>query len=230
MSTSNTIDIINYSISNKCYYNTESEKVQIYIHSTQLNINPFRIIDHYSVTADSNIKTAPSFIISSKPRYDNDNYADGSIIQVYPSKYWCHHLHLKESHIIQGGPGIDTLNRNSISIEICNWGPLIDTEHGVCTQTGTYLKDDDVYEFNTPYRGYKYFNKYTDKQLESLQNLLILLGKRWNIDVKFKGNGIFSVDRRALMGQPGVYCHNSVRPDIVDISPQVNLVEMLNSL
>jgi hypothetical protein len=223
-------DIIQYAINSACYYNSESTKSQIYLHSSLLNVNPFRLIDFYAYNIDSDTKTAPSFIISSNPKDIYSNYTDGTIVQAYSSKYWSHHLYLKESHLIQGGPGIDSLSRNSISVELCNWGPLIATEHGICTTTGIYLKDSEVYEFNTPYRGYKYYNKYTDAQIENLKKLLLLLGKKWNINTKSKGIGIFSIDRRALTGQPGIFCHNSVRPDITDLSPQPILIEMLNSL
>mgnify|MGYP006935497176 CR=1 FL=1 len=230
MSSNTELGLINYSINEKSYYNDETEKNQIYIHSSLFGINPFRLIDHYSRNASSPIKTPPMFIITSTPEHVYDNYTDGNVIQVYPSKFWSHHLHLKEAHLVNGGPGIDTISRGSISIELCNWGPLIETEHGICTTTGLYLNDNEVYEFSTPYRGHKYYNKYTDNQIDNLRKLLVLLGKKWAIDIKFKGNGIFSVDRRALMGTSGIYCHNSVRPDIADISPQTNLVEMLNSL
>lgn len=224
------IDIINYSVSNDCYYGTESEKKQIYLHASLFCTNPYRLIDHYSTNNKSYYKTAPSFIVSFKSTNPTDNYTDGTIIQLYQSKYWSHHLHLKQSHLVQGGPGIDLLSRESISVELCSWGPLIETEHGICSSTGIYIDNDDIYEFSTPYRGYKFYHKYSEGQIEGLRKLLTLINKKWNIDIKFKGNGIFNVDRRALMGQNGVYCHNSVRPDIVDISPQTHLVEMLNSL
>jgi hypothetical protein len=33
-----------------------------------------------------------------------------------------------------------------------------------------------------------------------------------------------------LMGDPGVYTHNSVRPDKTDVSPQPKLIDMLKKL
>jgi hypothetical protein len=223
------LDVLQYGVNSNCMYNEETQKSQIYLHASLFNINPFKLIDHYN-TNTCTIKTAPTFIITSKPQSINDNYIDGSVIQLYQSKYWSHHLHLKEAHIIQGGSSINLLNKNSISIEINNWGPLIDTEHGFVTRTGIGISDNDVYEFSTPYRGFKYYHKYTESQIESLKLLLQLLGSKWNIDTQFKGPNIFNVDRRALMNQNGVYCHNSVRPDIHDISPQTTLVEMLKTI
>jgi hypothetical protein len=45
-----------------------------------------------------------------------------------------------------------------------------------------------------------------------------------------QSNEIFGLDRRALAGEPGVYTHNSVRRDKVDIYPHPKMIQMLKSL
>ena len=50
-----------------------------------------------------------------------------------------------------------------------------------------------------------------------------------NIPLKYNPD-IWDVTTRALKGESGVYTHNSVRYDKVDVSPQPKLIEMLQSL
>ena len=97
------------------------------------------------------------------------------------------------------------------------------------TYTGTKLHKDRVIELDVPYRGYKYWEKYTPEQIDSVRELLILWRDKYNIDLTYKED-IWSVSKRALAGENGLYTHNSVREDKTDIYPHPDLIAMLKEL
>jgi hypothetical protein len=93
------------------------------------------------------------------------------------------------------------------------------------------------------YRGYVRFQKYTDGQIKSLETIL----RGWknsypSIPLKLtpenykemfpntKTNGEYDISKNASGQVPGLYTHNSYRPDKVDIFPQKELLEMLMGL
>ena len=79
------------------------------------------------------------------------------------------------------------------------------------------------------YKGFKLWHKYTDEQINSVKDLLLLWGEKYGIDLTYNED-IWGVTKRALKGEEGVYTHNSVRPDKADVYPCPRLIEMLKSL
>ncbi len=116
----------------------------------------------------------------------------GHIYQLFGSSYWSHHL---GSGSIGGN---EYTSKKSIGIEISNYGPLIKVGNQLETVYSRPKKDPsytDVYcsiydtdqyiELDQPYRGYKYFAKFTDEQYESLIVLLRYLTAKHNIPRNF---------------------------------------------
>ena len=95
---------------------------------------------------------------------------------------------------------------------------------------GTVVADDEVQEYTAPFRGYTYYQKYTQAQIDNVGELLSFLTTKWNIPKEYKGDQIFDIDVRALRGEPGIYTHVSVRPDKNDCHPQPELISMLKSI
>jgi len=83
-----------------------------------------------------------------------------------------------------------------------------------------------VYELDTPYKGHRFFENYTDEQIESVRELLLLWKERYQIPLTYHDD-IWEVTDRALKGNAGVYTHNSVRADKIDIYPHHSIVDML---
>ena len=81
----------------------------------------------------------------------------------------------------------------------------------------------------TPYKNYKYVHAYTDAQIAAVKDLLILWNQKYSIPLKYNED-IWDVTPRALKGEAGIYTHNSVRFDKIDITPQPKIIEMLKSL
>ena len=61
-------------------------------------------------------------------------------------------------------------------------------------------------------------------------NPIVLMGVKFNIPVNYNEQDMWSVSRRALSGEPGLYTHNSYREDKTDVSPQPHLIEMARTL
>lgn len=217
---------------NDQYIDEIVDKDQIFLHHTASSSNPYGVLKWWAITPD---RVGTAFIIAGKPDHTN-RWKDGEIFQTFYSKKWAWHLGLKKSHLINGGRSSKDLNAMSIGIEICNWGWLTLEDDG---RFHTYastpdnpitIPENDVVELAIPYRGYKYWQRYTDAQLEKTRQLLVYLCETYNIDPKFKGIEIFNVNNRCLMGENGIWTHASCRPDKWDCFPQKELIQMLESL
>jgi len=107
----------------------------------------------------------------------------------------------------------------------------------VKTESGKYVPNtackpvEYIYEYCTkaPWRNIQYWERYTDKQLAALKELLQMLCTKHNIPKTYNAD-IWDVSRRALMGEAGIFCHVSYRNDKSDPHPQIELVNMLKSL
>ena len=81
------------------------------------------------------------------------------------------------------------------------------------------------------YKGYPVFQKYTDAQIkgtiEWIKKWMTFFDIKWKFDQDSYDNLFPKVGKlspRALNSEPGVYSHNSVRADKVDIFPQKELI------
>jgi hypothetical protein len=121
------------------------------------------------------------------------------------------------------------LDRTSIGIEVCNWGPITKKGTKYYNYVGGEIPSDQVTELPTAYKGYKLWHKYTDEQIQSVKDLLILWNEKYGIDLTYNED-IWVVTKRALKNESGVFTHNSVRADKADVYPCPRLIEMLKSL
>ena len=122
-----------------------------------------------------------------------------------------------------------SLDKIGIGVEICNWGQLTQKGSKFYNYVNEVIPNDQVTELTVPFRGYKFYHSYTDAQIESVKQLLLLWKDKWNIPLTFHDD-IFDVNVRALSGEPGVYTHCSVRYDKNDIYPHPKMIAMLKSL
>ena len=153
----------------------------------------------------------------------------GEIVQGFSSKFWAYHLGLKTKHFSVMGVPYKNLDKTSIGIELTNWGQLTQKNGKFYNYVGGEVPANQVCELENPHRGYKYYHNYTDAQIQSVKELLITWKEKYNIPLTYNED-IFGITKRALEGKPGVYTHNSVRPDKVDVYPHPKLVTMLKSL
>lgn len=206
------------------YFQEETQKDQIYIHHTASDGNPYGVVEYWT---NQKNKVSTSFIIA---RGDGKNYKDGDIIQCFGSKYWAWHLGLKGSDLVSGGRNSHDMNSKAIGIEICNWGYLVQKGSSFVTYAGSKIPASQITTYPNKYKGYQYYQKYTDAQLKSVKILLQYLCERYEIPTEYKGDEIFAIDKRCLMGESGIFTHTSCRKDKWDCHPQPELITMLKSL
>lgn len=207
------------------YIKEKTDKVQIYIHHTAGNSNPFAVFTDWNSSQE---RIATCVTIGGIPP-KNSNWIDGEVVQGFSSQYWAYHLGLKESTFQKFGLPYKSLDKISIGIEICNWGQLTQKNGKFYNYVNKIVPDNEVVELPKEHRGFKFYHKYTDAQIDAVKDLLILWKDKYNIPLKYNSD-IWDVTTRALKGESGVYTHNSVRYDKVDVSPQPKLIEMLQSL
>ena len=204
------------------YFQVLHPKKQIYIHHTAGNASGEGVFRHWAANSE---RIATCVSISGKGK----DAVDGQIVQGFSSKFWAYHLVLKQSVFTKAGVKYQSLDKISIGIEICNWGQLTLKDGKFFNYVNREVPADEVCTLETPYKKYKYYHNYTDAQIESVKELLLLWKKTYNIPLSYNED-IWDITPRALKGEAGVYTHNSVRKDKVDIYPHPKMIEMLKSL
>lgn len=156
---------------------------------------------------------------------------EGNIHQVFDEKYWIHHLGIQQQtlKIHNSQVSNNRLNQLSIAIELDSWGGLVKRGEKYYSYTGAEVPKENVIEYPTPYRGFKYFEKYTPAQIKALKELLQHLIAKWGIPKEYNAN-MFEFNAQAVRGTHGIWTHSSYRPDKNDCHPQPELIEMLKSL
>ena len=198
------------------YNHEEHPKRQIYLHHTAGGPSAVNVAKFFNSQQG---KVATAFIIG----------ANGTIVQCFSSKHWAYHLGLKEDIFNEAGVGYQSLDKISVGIEICNYGPLTKRNGYYYNYLNARVDYTEVEFLATKYKGHIYWQKYTDAQIESTRQLLVYLCDTYKIPRDYYAS-IFDIDTRALQGERGIFTHNSVRKDKSDIYPCPRMITMLESL
>lgn len=162
------------------YYADPHPKDAIFLHHTEGYFRPDWVIsswDRNKSNSTNKIRNGASMVIGGKDPNDLDNSFDGKVFQAFPPYAWAHNLSIKAKNNT-------FINQKSISLELCNYGPLIESLDGsFYSRTHVRIPEDQICELDKPFRGSVYFHKYTDKQLEALGKLLPILSERFEIDL-----------------------------------------------
>ena len=198
------------------YFAEASPKTQIYLHHTAGNGNAEGVSRYWNGN-DSRIATA--FIIGE----------NGTIVQCFSSKHWAWHLGIDQEDFARNDAKYSNLNKLSVGIEVCNWGYLKKKGDKFYNYAGGVVNPSYVTELETPYKGYKYWYKYSDAQIESLRQLVVYLCDTYDIPKEYRSE-IWAIDKEAFKGNKGIFTHNSVRKDKSDMYPCPRVIEMLKNL
>jgi len=198
------------------FYKDAHPKSQIYLHHTASGPNPKSVWNWWN----NDKVTVGTCVVIGK---------DGEIVQGFSSKFWAYHLGLATKHFGVHGLPYKNLDKISIGIEITNWGQLTKKGDKFYNYVNKEVPAKDVCELETPHRGFKYYEHYSDAQIESVKKLLLYWNEVYNISLDYNED-IWDITPRALKGENGLYTHNSVRPDKVDVYPHPKLVKMLKEL
>lgn len=215
-------------------YVTEYGKIQnrkqIFLHHTSGWNDPYATVKSWE--NDSRGKIGTHYVIGGINVKTGDAKHDGTIIKCIPDDYFGWHL----GSTTKDGINFE-MHKTSIGIEICNFGYLTQKNGKFYTYTGQVVPNNFVEDLGFKFRGYQYWHKYTDKQIDSLEIVLEMLAKKYSIDLskglaerllKLSDNDAFEYSKDATSGKLlGILSHTNVRKDKTDVSPQKNLVKML---
>ena len=190
-----------------------SEYHSICIHHTAGGTTP-STIQWWNTTKD---RVATPFIID----------RDGTIYQVFPLSFWAYHLYVASpGNKVPKKYKHSRYDKHILGIELANWGQLTKQNDKFYNYVGREVKNVE----EVKYRGYQYWEPYSQAQIKSLENLLKILTKELNIKPKENYKDIFDINMDALNMVPGIYTHTSYRTDKVDCFLSPSLLMMLNNL
>lgn len=219
------IDIKEHLLPKGEYISGKYKNEYIILHHTAGHDDPKAVIDCWG--KDSLGKVATEFVIGGQRCFDGRSLYDGQVYRSYPEGCQAYHI---------GKSGSSYMNLHSVGIELCNMGWVKAGK----TYTGSVVKQNQIITLKEPFRGYLNWHKYSDKQIESLHELLLYIAKRDNIDLHtgiykwIKTEGVtkaFDFHQDAYNGKiKGLLTHANIRQDKWDMSPQPELVDMILSL
>jgi N-acetyl-anhydromuramyl-L-alanine amidase AmpD len=229
------MEIINKILEKGEFFQENTPKTVFYLHHTAGGHRPDWVIDAWNTddVVDKTGKLSPrsvatSFVIGGVSTRDpRDTSFDGKIYRAFDENFWAHHLGTSLKNNRQ-------LNQISIGVEVCNYGYLRKGTNGqFFTYVNNIVPPHMVVELDKPFRGYKYYHKYTDKQIESLKFLILEMKKKFpNIQLKtplLSPEG-FELNSNANKGVSGIFSHSNIRKDKFDMFPQTNLINMLKEI
>ncbi len=153
------------------YFNGPTEKEYVFLHHTAGWNNPYNVINDWA--SDTRGEVATQYVIGGiNPQTLEEKY-DGEIVECLTSKQYGWHL----------GIGNTVMARNSIGIELCNFGWVVPKSGKYLSWANTRIDESQIVKYDN-WRGYQYFQRYSDEQLKSLQFLLKKIGSDQNIDLR----------------------------------------------
>jgi hypothetical protein len=205
------------------YFEGPTKKDWIYLHHTAGWENPYNVITSWA--RDNRGAIATEFVLGGPKITDGNTSWDGELVQAFPTGGYGWHL----------GTGNNVMHRNSVGIEVCNFGWIKNGR----TYVNTVADSSQIVTLSKPFRGHRTWHRYSDKQISVLKDCILFIANRDNIDVrkglpeliKQKGVDAFDfLDVKHVERNKGLWSHTNVRKDKVDMFPQPELVEMLSSL
>jgi hypothetical protein len=220
----NGLEVIEYFLPKDEYKAGPIKPEWLFIHHTAGWHNPFNVAKAWD--SDTQGQIATEFILGGPSCKGDDAQYDGTLVQTFPHGNYAWHL---------GKNGSQTMHKNSVGIEVCNFGYVKDGK----TYAGAKVDDSQIVTLAKAFRGFKTWHKYSDKQIEILHKWILWIGNRDGIDiraglpalVKQKGADAFEFNEDAYYGRvKGVWTHTNTRKDKFDMFPQQELLDMLVSL
>jgi hypothetical protein len=205
------------------YFPGPVKKQWIFLHHTAGWENPYQVADMWARDNRGNVAT--EFILGGQSVRNSNTKFDGELIQCFPEGGYGWHT----------GTGNSVMHRNSVAIEVCNMGQIVNGR----TYVNTPADPNQIVKLAKPFRGFQFWHKYSDAQIETLKQWILFIADKYNIDprvglveyVKARGADGFDVlDLDRANKTPGMYSHTNIIRGKVDMFPQQELIDMLLSL
>jgi len=194
------------------YLRQTTKKDKLFIHFTAGGPSAINVIKYWD---SDEVKVSTAFVIDG---------SSGKIFECFDPDFWSFHLGIKGTN--------GALDKFSIGIEICAWGPVTKKDDKYYSYTDKELPANEIYELDKPFRGYKYFHKVSDEQFKSLELLVDWLITKYNIPIQKSFDETWFDFQQSVIDNktPGVWSHTTVRKDKSDMYPDKRLIDMLNRL
>jgi N-acetyl-anhydromuramyl-L-alanine amidase AmpD len=198
------------------YVKQITKKSQIFLHFTAGWPSAKNTISYWN---SDPVQVATAYVI------DGDS---GLVYQAFHPDYFGWHLGVKGTN--------GKLDRASIGIEICAFGPLVKKGEKYYAwpnnYTTTTVDPKYVYTLDKPFRNNIYYYTFSDEQISNLERLLEFLIKKYDIKVQEKFDVEWLEYNQELVTKclPGIWSHSNVRKDKFDVYPDKRLLEMLNRI
>lgn len=221
---SSNLVIENYFLKPGQYMSGKYNNDYIVIHHTAGWDSHYQVVDTWN--NDKLGRVATEFVIGGINCKTGRNIYDGKVIRTFPEGCVGYHI---------GKSGSTYMNTHSVGIEICNMGWVKNGK----TYVNSICQPQQIVTLSKPFRGYTQWQRYTDKQLKSLKELLYYIANRDNIDlhtglyqwIKKEGVDAFEFHSDAYYGNvKGLITHANIRKDKFDCFPQPELIDMILSL
>jgi len=129
---------------------------------------------------------------------------DGIIYEHFNPKYYSDYY------------GVKTFDKESISIVLENMGGLdYDEELNVFYNSLNEVCDNDKV-FQRNWKGFSFWEKYTDEQIKSLVDLILILTEKFKIPIKTIGFNNFNEKSGAFNG---ILCRSNLDSNYYDVNP-----------
>ena len=208
------------------YVKDITSKDWIFIASNNGQHSPYRVIDTWA--NDQRGRIGAHYVIGGIPvsvdATCSDAEHDGRILQAIKDEYRGYHLgKVKSSKMI----------KRSLSIDICSAGYLTEENGKYFTWWNEEVHPSQVVRLDQPYRGHRYFHKYSQKQLDALKALLLLLTDKHNItsNVDYLTSDTYFNPSQGLVNSKlhGIFTRDMINPKSINIFPQKELLDILTS-
>jgi N-acetyl-anhydromuramyl-L-alanine amidase AmpD len=195
------------------YYTEKNDKKQIVLHFTMGHVQG----DIFTLTTKGKPISVPYVIAR-----------DGLVYRLFGSEFWSHHI----------GPNNlgsnKTFSKESIAIEISNYGPLklegttLNTDYKdrycLLEDTSEYIK------LEKKYRVSQYYAAYTDVQYEAIIVLLRYLTAAYGIKRAFMPEDLRFATTSKVVNFDGIVSHVNYREDKSDIGPAFDWARVINGV
>lgn len=179
------------------YYPTSTKKKSICLHFTV-----GYIMSDIATLAKAGNHVSVSYVVDRA----------GRIYELFPDNYWSYHL---GKGTIGGN---EAMSKQSIGIEISNYGPLSLKNSKLMDAYGnTYCSENetDLYEKHA-YRGNEYYATMSDPQIGATAALVKYLSAKHNIPLVFMDSDLPFASAAESTAFTGIFYHSNVRKDKFD--------------
>jgi len=208
------------------YLEGDYQNEYCFLHHTAGRENPYKVVDSWG--RDDRGRVGTEFVLGGQSHTTGGKDYDGELVQCFAKGGFAYHL---------GRVGSRHMKMSSVGIEICSMGYL---DSNYRTYVGSKCLSSQISKLGDPFKGYIFWHKYSDKQVEILGKWIKLIGERDGIDMrvglqdwikKYGPTKAFGFHQDAYEGKVrGLLTHTNVRKDKWDCYPDPNLVDMIMSL